>query len=252
MHQNQDAWKVFRVESYGETGCFIAKAPAILSQIEDLRREAYEVFSCLSVASGGPEIKDDFGIINFRTTNQPKQFQAVKQLWNSPALFAIGGNPIFKQILKEIGLMQPILELQPLLRCDIPIKEQSIFEQHQDYPYNIGSLNSVTIWIPLQDVDIESGALLVAPGTHLNGVYPNRKGIIVKEHRFRFESVPMKLGEVLVFNQKLVHQSGMNVSDKIRFSVQLRFSDLACKDYASRGYPINHKVTTESYAGEIA
>lgn len=236
---------------YQKDGYFIAHVPQVLPQIEDLRAEIYEVFSTLSIASGGQPIKDDAGVIHFRTTNQPRQFQAVKQLWNAPKLFAVAGNSIFLSVLKDIGFVQPIMELPPLLRCDIPIKEQSIFEQHQDYSYNIGSQNSVTIWIPLQDVEVESGALLVAPGTHLNGVYPNKKGIITADHKFDFQSCPVKLGEALVFNQKLVHQSGVNTSNKIRFSIQLRFSDLSCADYAGRGYPINHKVTTESYAGEV-
>jgi len=33
------------------------------------------------------------------------------------------------------------------------------FPAHQDFVYNHGSLNSVTVWIPLQDVSIEMGAL---------------------------------------------------------------------------------------------
>lgn len=175
----------------------------------------------------------------------------VKHLWGLPSLWAVAGDPLFLVLLKQLGLEHPILEVPPLLRCDMPIQGQSIFQQHQDYPYNIGSANSVTIWIPLQDTTEQEGALLVAPGTHTQGIFPNSRGIITAEHDFEFESCPVKMGEVLIFDQKLVHQSGFNRSDRIRFSIQLRFSDLRCPEYASRGFPINHKITTDAYAGEV-
>ena len=33
----------------------------------------------------------------------------------------------------------------------------------------------------------------------------------------------------------------------IRFSIQLRFSDLACNDYKNRYYPINHKILIKDF-----
>ena len=48
----------------------------------------------------------------------------------------------------------------------------------------------------------------------------------------------MKLGQAVVFSEFLVHASGYNVSNKIRFSVQLRFTDLLSKEYMLRGYPV--------------
>ena len=94
--------------------------------------------------------------------------------------------------------------------------------------------------------------MLVVPGSHTNGTFPNVQGIIPNNFKFDFVSVPLKLGEALIFNQKLVHQSGVNISDKIRFSIQLRYTDLGCPHYAQRGYPLNHKFTTEKYDGEIS
>ena len=36
----------------------------------------------------------------------------------------------------------------------------------------------------------------------------------------------------------LIHSSGNNISNKIRFLVQLRFTDLSKKEYMLRGYPV--------------
>ena len=63
--------------------------------------------------------------------------------------------------------------------------------------------------------------------------------IIKKKNSFRLEDVELKLGQALIFSEFLVHTSGSNISDKIRFSVQLRFTDLSKKEYMLRGYPVN-------------
>lgn len=232
-------------------GWAVKDISSIAAQLNELRIEIFETLSLFSVNAGGEVIKNDEDIINFRVMNQPLQFQAIKHLLFSQKLFSIAGNKIFSEILKLHGFIHPNLELPPNLRCDIPIKEQSVFEQHQDYAYNIGSKNSVTVWIPLQDTTEEMGALQIAPESHLDGVYPNSKGIISEEFNFTFLSLPVNFSQALFFNQKVVHRSGINISNKVRFSIQLRFTDLGCQEYAKRGYPINHKVTTEEYDGDI-
>jgi len=232
-------------------GFVVVEIKNLIPEIEKLRKYIFHVFNLISTRAGFQEVKDDFGLIKFRQQSQPLQFQALKILWGSPQLLAIASNQIFIDRLIGLGFEEPIMEIQPLLRCDMPIVGQSIFQQHQDYVYNIGSENSCTIWIPLQDVTQEDGALLVDPGSHNKGIFPNKKGIISEEYEFNFQSVPLKLGQALIFNQKLVHQSGLNTSKKIRFSIQLRFSDLGCKNYALRGYPINHRSVISKYEGEI-
>ena len=60
--------------------------------------------------------------------------------------------------------------------------------------------------------------------------------IIKNNKKFKFTDVPLNFGEAVVFSQFLVHKSGYNLSDTVRFSVQLRLTDLAQKEYAKRGY----------------
>jgi len=235
-----------------ELGFFVKDIPEIKPELESLRNEIFDVFSCIAQRAGYGAVKSDKELIGFHRKYQKEQFRALKLLWGSPVLMRLSGLGIIIEILKEIGFERPILELPPLLRCDMPVTNQSIFSQHQDYAYNIGSDNSVTVWIPLQDTNEKSGALLCAAGSHQKGIYPNLQGIITEDHQFDFDPCPVKLGEVLVFDQKLVHQSGFNQSDKVRFSIQLRFSDLGDAGYADRGYPINHTVTTERYEAETS
>jgi hypothetical protein len=232
-------------------GYFIADMPDLIPLLNEFRIEIYSVLNSISVNSDLEEIKNDSDVINFRKNNQLIQYLGLKHLYGAPKLYAIAGHSKIFNLLTSLNLSRPIFELPPLLRCDIPIKEQSIFDQHQDYAYNIGSENSLTVWIPLQDTDAETGALMVAPKSHLKGIYPNKKGIISPDYKFDFEPIEVKLGQLLIFNQKLVHKSGVNTSNKIRFSIQLRFSDLNCPIYASQGFPINHRITTDNFLNEI-
>ena len=48
----------------------------------------------------------------------------------------------------------------------------------------------------------------------------------------------VKAGEALIFSEFLVHRSGKNISDKIRFSIQLRLTDLLSNDYMKKNYPV--------------
>jgi len=224
-----------------------------ISQIQDflirLRKHSFDVFNQFSNFYTGKPVKSEYDLSDFRVNSQKEQWQALKHLQFSPPIFELAGHPFFCELLKsQYGFGLPNLDLPPYMRCDIPIKDQSLFKQHQDYSFNSGSSNSLSIWIPLQDTSISEGALLCSAGSHLKGVYENSNGIIDDRHIFDFKPVPVKLGEALILDQKLVHKSGVNVSDNIRFSVILRFSDLCDTDYLLRGCPINHEITTIKYA----
>jgi ectoine hydroxylase-related dioxygenase (phytanoyl-CoA dioxygenase family) len=115
------------------------------------------------------------------------------------------------------------------------------FHTHQDYPFNNGSLNSLVIWIPLQKTEKKEGCLMVAPGSHKKKkIFKTDKNLIIKDDsKFKFIDIPCELGECLIFSQFLVHRSGINTSDNIRFSVQLRVNDLYCNNYSRRFFFVN-------------
>lgn len=113
---------------------------------------------------------------------------------------------------------------------------------HQDYPSTLGSLDSLTIWMPLVDVDEEMGALQVVPGSHRWGLLPHideGTPIIEKPGDWNWQSVPMKIGQVLLMNSFLVHRSGNNTSGKVRWSAHFRYDNLNESNFIARGYPCN-------------
>jgi ectoine hydroxylase-related dioxygenase (phytanoyl-CoA dioxygenase family) len=121
------------------------------------------------------------------------------------------------------------------------------FPPHQDYPFNQGSLNCVTLWIPFEDIDHKIGPVNIIPGSHLSGNIPTKDGTIKEFDEKKAIEAKAKLGEVVVFSQFMHHRSGKNISKNIRFSLQFRYNDLAHHEYAQRKFYINQKITEKTF-----
>jgi hypothetical protein len=233
---------------FAEDGFQVLPIDGIQDRLKRVRDESFAIFDFIRYSWDKKRVTSDLDVLEFCRENQPRQYQAVKLGYHMPSLYGIVDHAPLIAALKTLGVRHPILDLEPQLRCDMPIRNQSVFKQHQDWSYNIGSKNAVTAWIPLQDTSLEEGAPRIAPGSHKDGIYPHDKGVILDRYRFNFIACPVRFGEVLIFDQKIVHESGVNTSDKIRFSVQIRYSDLRDAEYASRGWPRNHVRESRGFA----
>lgn len=92
--------------------------------------------------------------------------------------------------------------------------------------------NLLTVWFPLMDAGVENGCLTVIPGSHRGELlthcpnYSNRFGLQIPENLFDIGDsmpVPVKKGGALLLTKKTVHASLPNVSDRIRWSFDLRY-----------------------------
>jgi len=90
----------------------------------------------------------------------------------------------------------------------------------------------LTVWFPLMDTDVQNGCLTVVPGSHRGELlthcpgYKERPGLQIPEHLFNVGDsmpIPVKKGGALLFTKKTVHASLPNVSDRIRWSFDLRY-----------------------------
>lgn len=81
---------------------------------------------------------------------------------------------------------------------------------------------AVNVWLPLVDVDRNNGCLRVYNGTHLLPKYHRGFGVdfIYRPYIPVLEEglldVPVKAGELVVYDDLLIHASWPNLSDKIR------------------------------------
>lgn len=114
---------------------------------------------------------------------------------------------------------------------------------HQDSPSNLGSKNGVTCWIPLQDTNEDLGPLEVSPNSHLLGELPhkNLNGVpVLLKNNFKFDPMPMDVGDALFFNTMLVHKSGLNKTENsIRWSMHFRYNDAMEQSFVDRKYTLN-------------
>ena len=74
------------------------------------------------------------------------------------------------------------------------------------------------------------------------------------EEKLKYNGFPViPLFDIIPFlntirkDKRLVYKSSCNNTSNIRFSIQLRFSDLACNDYKNRNYPLNHKILIKDF-----
>ena len=109
----------------------------------------------------------------------------------------------------------------------------------------------LTVWYPLMDADEENGCLQVIPGSHrgeeLLTHCPGGKKVLgslhVPESEFEVGKavpVPLKKGDALFMTKYTIHSSLPNNSDRIRFSLDLRYN------------PIGQSTGRTSFPGFVA
>lgn len=113
---------------------------------------------------------------------------------------------------------------------------------HQDWHSNLGSDNGVTCWNPLVNLTEQMGFLEVVPNSHKKGLQKSfdfHAVPVLIEQNWQFKSIPMDMGDVLIFHNLTIHKSGNNLSDKIRLTAHFRYNDLSDASYIKRGYSKN-------------
>jgi len=145
-----------------------------------------------------------------------------------------------------LGLEFPNISTRPVLYFNSErLAKKEVYWKlagHQDWRSMQGSLDSVIVWIPLIDIDRPLGALEVIPGSHCWGLLPAdivdgygnlREPVDMSQAR----AVEIKKGDALFFSSFLVHQSGINVTNSIRWSCHFRYNNLREETFIARGFP---------------
>jgi ectoine hydroxylase-related dioxygenase (phytanoyl-CoA dioxygenase family) len=140
------------------------------------------------------------------------------------------------------------------VRIDLPDEERYLTPIHQDFPYIQGSLNGITIWLPLFDTPVALGPPAWIPGSHRWGVLKVKESDFEQagssgaksfeladqpriDREFKFINKAVAAGEALLFSTLLVHRSCINETDRARLNIQIRFDDALARESIQRNYP---------------
>ena len=197
-------------------------------------------------------------------------FQGVTEdtpFWTGPAVFNAFINDRLLDVVEE--LIGPEIFSNPVQHVRIKPPEKFLPKNdlgmpvigptswHQDHGVvteAADETNLITAWFSLTDTPVEAGPLRVVPGSHVSGLLTHcldydgngpefRGGRQIPRRLFDHDQaipLPTKRGDVIFLNKELVHGSLSNVSDRIRWSFDLRFN------------PIGQNTGREVFPGFVA
>jgi len=180
----------------------------------------------------------------------------IRAIKDSPFFYAVLANPRLHDVSRACLNCETLLSIHDIaqFRIDPPNDDARNFEWHQDFQYNMMSLNSVTVWYPLKRVSEDMGPLVVAPGSHREIIpvemdfadHQPGSGSMHAALRFKVDEhdaernalvlCPVEEGDVVVFHSLLLHRSSANRSTRSRWTVNPRFGDAADPAFAGRGW----------------
>lgn len=221
-------------------------------ELNDLQAQLDELGQLVTgtdFSSGHPDSR------NLSGTEQSLLYDRLKYL---PALARMSGSPAVRQLCRELGMAHPSLMGCCNMRLDKPSDTKHLFAWHQDSVYLLGSVNAVTVWVPLQDVNAHCGTIEVIAGSHKRGLHPFKRisdkviapyvPFLQRDICLDYEvtetpaTINARRGDVVVFKQMLLHRSTPNFGNRVRWTAQLRITDLGDPDYRRQGFPTGDRT----------
>jgi len=152
-----------------------------------------------------------------------------------PEVISLISAPVFLNAARRAGLKRPVAGTNPLVRLDRPSDTRFTTPLHQDYWYSLLCERAIVIWMAIGPLDADMGPVQLLAGSHRSGLArfkPYEAGNEWFECADPVDdsaSIAALPGpdEAILFDQRLLHRSGFNRSDKVRVTVQLRYNDLA-------------------------
>jgi hypothetical protein len=166
-------------------------------------------------------------------------YDAVKQI---PAFARLTADPRHEALMQQLRDTQlPGVEASGSgIRIDIPGEDRFRSPWHQEYPSHLRSLDGIVFWSPLVPIAEENGPVEFCVGSHKDGPVPLHRGApkhaaatagayTLKladeaERLARYEHVaPLSVpGDLILVDFLTLHASGLNTSDRPRWSMQFR------------------------------
>ncbi|GAC20083.1 phytanoyl-CoA dioxygenase family protein [Paraglaciecola arctica] len=240
-------------EKYKQDGFVILKSFLPKRIVQKILIEAKTIFANQMTIHGieVPDLGDSekFTHAMFELFN--KDFDAFvntgKTVQHLISLHALGVDQKLVVLLKAIGISFPNICTRPVMyfnhHCLAKKKIYHTVFSHQDWRSMQGSLDSVVIWVPLVDINKDLGALQILPESHKNGLTSTsveegfgKVELSIKQKK-QLISAEVEQGDIVIFSSFLVHQSGDNITNNIRWSCHFRYNNIEDPTFINRKYP---------------
>ncbi len=169
-------------------------------------------------------------------------YDGVKQIPEFVALVAAPRNgELFKKL--RPGSRPGIAAGGYGIRIDNPAEEKFRAFWHQEFPAQLRSIDGIVLWSPLLPVTKDMGPVEVAKGSQREGLVPvvtddggagktgayslRLEGESERIGRYEHVAPLTEPGDLIVMDFLTLHQSGRNVSDRPRWSMQFRYFNFA-------------------------
>ena len=240
-------------EKFRESGYFIAKSIISEKKINAVLETIFRIYFKYNPSSKLRDLQEPWNsdlfheeIIKFRKSD-PKRFSllydstqtsvSIMELLTSELIAKYSAN-LLDTKNNELCITEG------MIRMDAPGDKRNIAGWHQEISYLRN--NGLVIWIPLSDITPDLGPLQVCPKSHHEGelkVVQNKNlpgdvsTVSVDEvepeyiAKYSIMDVEIKKGDVLFFDTELFHRSGVNTSNRMRFSCQVRHAINTAEDF---------------------
>jgi phytanoyl-CoA hydroxylase len=236
---------------FRRSGSLLLKGLFEREEIEVVRRDAKQVFAAQLARHGllpSADVSErDFEAALFRYFDQHEAefINCGKQIQHLISLHRLSLDPRIMDVLSELGVESPNINTRPVLYFNSRhLAREEVYWRvfaHQDWRSMQGSLDGIVAWLPLIDTDVSLGAIEVIPESHKLGLRTTDVvsgfGQVDGFEDSEFVPIEVEQGDALFFSAFLVHRSGTNATDRIRWSCHFRYNNLAEPTFVQRGYP---------------
>lgn len=170
-----------------------------------------------------------------------------RQTQHLASVHRLGVGPELMRIVADLGLAVPALSTRPVIHYMADqLKIEGGYHKtpvHQDWRSVQGSLDGISVWLPLYDVGVRDYPLEVIRGSHRRGLLPSVDdafGHRVADGQIdeaEFTPVPLRRGDVIFFSGFLVHRTGSSGGATVRIALSYRFNNAAEPSFVARNYP---------------
>ena len=254
MSKDTDLLTSVQVEEFHRNGVLVVKSfYDISTEIEPIQYAIYNILKILINKYYLPIQQLPFSRENFDSGYQEliafdrqiggEVYDAIKQIPGFMRLVASTRHDAIFSQLRQTDL-PGIAAAGYGIRIDNPLEEKYRAPWHQDYPAQFRSLDGLVFWSSLVPITQSLGPVEFCIGSHKNGlapVYtndcknPDKSGayaLVIKNEESLIASYPQvapltQPGDLIIIDFLTLHRSGLNISERSRWSMQMRYFNFA-------------------------